>query len=266
MTAFRGLFCVDAFTDHAGSGNPAGVCLVEQPAGQAWMQMIAREMNLSETAFVVRQRDGFSLCWFTPKAEIELAGHPTLAAAHILWEEGYLAPGEPVRFFTKSGDLFARQKEGRIELDFPQVPEEPAFAPVDLVGSLGVQPCHTGKNRFDWLIEVETEQEVREMNPDFLRLVKIPMRGVIVTARATTPGIDFVSRFFAPAVGVNEDPVTGSAHCCLAPFWQRRLKKDTLTAYQASERGGYLYLEIGENSRVRIAGNAVTVWKGQLKI
>lgn len=266
MSPFQGLFCVDAFTDRVGSGNPAGVCLLEQPADPAWMQMIAREMNHSETAFVVRQKDGFSLCWFTPRIEIELAGHPTLAAAHILWEEGYLREDEPARFFTKSGLLLAKKNGDLIELDFPQEPEEPALAPEDLTGALGVQPCYSGKNRFDWLIEVETEREVRDLAPDFLRLAKIPLRGVIVTARAATPGFDFVSRFFAPAVGVNEDPVTGSAHCCLAPFWQKRLKKDPLAALQVSERGGVLRVRVDHAGRVKIAGKAVTVWKGSLTI
>jgi len=265
MKPFTGLFCVDAFTDRIGSGNPAGVCLLEYPKDPAWMQVIAREMNHSETAFLSPVEDGFSLCWFTPRAEIELAGHPTLAAAHILWEEGFLGKGEPARFFTKSGELTARKEGELIELDFPAVVEEPAFAPVDLVGALGVQPCYTGRNRFDWLIEVETEEEVRKLHPDVGRLVKIPMRGVIVTARSGRPGVDFTSRFFAPAVGVDEDPVTGSAHCCLAPFWQRRLKKDILVGYQASERGGMLYLKVAPSGRVKIAGKAVTVWKGALK-
>ena len=184
MKPFTGLFCVDAFSDRIGSGNPAGVCLLEEKKDPAWMQVIAREMNHSETAFLTREKDGFSLCWFTPRAEIELAGHPTLAAAHILWEEGFLKNDEPARFFTKSGELSARKEGELVELDFPAVVEEPAFAPLDLVGSLGVQPCYTGRNRYDWLLEVETEEEVCNLHPDFGRLTKIPMRGVIVDRKS----------------------------------------------------------------------------------
>lgn len=259
------LFCVDAFTDRIGAGNPAGVCLLKQPADPAWMQTVAREMNLSETAFVVLEKDGFGLCWFTPRTEVDLCGHATLATAHILWEEGYLNRDEPARFFTKSGTLLAGWHGGLIDLDFPLEPEEPVQAPAGLASALGIQPCYTGKNRFDYLIEVASEREVRTMAPDFTGLLKIPMRGVMVTSRASIPGFDFVSRFFAPSVGVNEDPVTGSAHCCLAPFWQKKLKKNILTAYQASERGGVLRVGLHTPGRVTIAGNAVTVWKGALK-
>ncbi|MCK9579621.1 MAG: PhzF family phenazine biosynthesis protein [Methanoregula sp.] len=264
MTSPDILFCVDAFAGHIGMGNPAGVCLLTEPADPAWMQMVAREMNLSETAFVLKEENGFGLRWFTPRVEIELAGHPTLATAHILWEEGYLTCNEPARFFTKSGILIAEKEGDHIELDFPEVPEESESAPAGLIEALGVQPYYTGKNRFDYLIEVASEREVREMAPDFHRLGKIPMRGVMVTARATTPGYDFVSRFFAPTVGVNEDPVTGSAHCCLFPFWQKRLGRDILTAFQASERGGVLSLRPGYQGRIKIGGKAVTVWKGSL--
>jgi len=256
------LFCVDAFADHIGAGNPAGVCLLGQPADPGWMQTLAREMNLSETAFVTRERKGFGLQWFTPRTEVDLCGHATLATAHILWEEGYLGGDAPARFFTKSGIITAKRAGDFIELDFPAMPEEPAPAPAGLSDALGIQPCYTGKNRFDYLIEVSSEREVRKTTPDFSGLSKIPMRGVIVTSRAATPGFDFVSRFFAPSVGVNEDPVTGSAHCCLAPYWQKKLQKNMLTAYQASERGGVLRIRLDPPDRVAIAGTAITVWKG----
>ncbi len=262
MSLRYNLFCVDAFADRIGQGNPAGVCLPERPADPAWMQAIAREMNMSETAFISREDDGFCLRWFTPRTEVDLCGHATLATAHILWETGYLGEDEPARFITKSGTLSAGKKGDLIEMDFPAVPEEPVPAPAGLSHALGIQSCYTGKNRFDWLVEAASEQEVRKMSPDFSGLAKIPMRGVIVTSRASTPGFDFVSRFFAPSVGIDEDPVTGSAHCCLGPFWQKRLKKNTLTAYQASERGGVLHVRMDTPDRVTIAGTAVTVWKG----
>jgi len=262
MLSHRKLFCIDAFAEKIGQGNPAGVCLLEREAEPAWMQAVAREMNLSETAFLAEQDDGFSLHWFTPRTEVDLCGHATLASAHIIWEEGYLEQEKITRFSTKSGPLTAVKRGDLIELDFPSLPEAPAPAPPGLCSSLGIQPVYTGKNRVDWLIEVGSEDDVRTLNPDFSSLRKIPMRGVIVTARASTPGIDFVSRFFAPAVGINEDPVTGSAHCCLFPYWREKLQKQKLTAYQCSERGGVLYLGPGPEGRVKIAGNAVTVWKG----
>ena len=265
MSLLHGLFCVDAFADRIGTGNPAGICLLDRPADPRWMQRVAREMNLSETAFIVSENDGFGLRWFTPRTEVDLCGHATLAAAHILWEEGYLGGDDPARFFTKSGVLSAQRAEDRIELDFPVVPEAPAPSPHGLSRSLGVRPTYTGKNRFDYLVEVASEQDVRTITPDFLGLSRIPMRGVIVTSRASTPGFDFVSRFFAPSVGVNEDPVTGSAHCCLAQYWQKKLKKNSLTAYQASERGGVLGIRLETPDRVIITGKAVTVWNGLLK-
>jgi PhzF family phenazine biosynthesis protein len=262
MSPRHSLFCVDAFADRIGTGNPAGVCILEQPADPAWMQMIAREMNLSETAFVARESDGFGLRWFTPRVELDLCGHATLATAHILREEGYLGAKESARFFTKSGILSAGLAGGLVELDFPALPEEPAPPPAGLSRALGIQSCYTGKNRFDWLVEAETEDQVRSMVPDFCGLAHIPMRGVIDTARASTPGFDFVSRFFAPSVGVNEDPVTGSAHCCLAPHWHKKLKKNAMTAFQASDRGGVVHVRTDTPDRVTIAGKAVTVWKG----
>jgi PhzF family phenazine biosynthesis protein len=266
MNFQNGLFCVDTFAGRIGTGNPAGVCLLGQPADPGWMQTIARELNLSETAFLVREMNGFNLRWFTPCAEVDLCGHATLASAHILWEERYLPPGETILFFTKSGTLLADKKGDGIELDFPAEPEEPVPAPAGLAKALGILPRYTGKNRYDYLIEVASEHEVRDMAPDFMSLKKIPMRGVIVTSRSSTPGFDFVSRYFAPSVGINEDPVTGSAHCCLAPYWQKKLVKNSMTAYQSSERGGEIRVRLDAPDRVTIAGNAVTVWKGTLKI
>lgn len=265
MSLRQGLFCVDAFADRIGTGNPAGVCLLTKPADTGWMQAVAREMNLSETAFVVQQENGFSLRWFTPAAEVELCGHGTLATAHILIEKGYLGIGETARFFTKSGVLAVRKTGGLIRMDFPAEPDNEVPVPAALADALWAKPCYTGRNRFDYLVEVASEEEVRNMAPDFLRLRQIPVRGVMVTATASMPGFDFVSRFFAPAVGINEDPVTGSAHCCLGPFWQKRLKKNDLVAFQVSERGGVVRLRLESPGRVKIAGTAITVWEGSLR-
>jgi PhzF family phenazine biosynthesis protein len=265
MMSFRhNLFCADAFADRIGTGNPAGVCLLEERADPAWMQAVAREMNLSETAFVVRERDCFCLRWFTPCAEVDLCGHATLATAHILEEEGFLERDRSARFTTRSGTISAERNGDLIEMDFPAVPEETTHTIPALCSALGIQPGYTGKNRFDYLVEVASEDEVRSISPDFSLLGKIPMRGVIVTARASSPEFDFVSRFFAPSVGINEDPVTGSAHCCLAPYWKKKLKKDTMVAFQASERGGVLHVRMDRPDRVTIAGNAITVWKGSI--
>jgi len=254
---------VDAFTDRPFTGNPAAVCVLPGPRDEAWMQHVAREMNLSETAFLYREGDGFRLRWFTPAVEVDLCGHATLASAHVLWEEGHLAPEEPARFYTRSGLLTAERKGDWIELDFPAEPEEAATAPPELIQALGVTPKYVGRNRFDFLIEVESEEIVRNLAPDFGLLRTVPMRGVMVTSRADSAPYDFVSRFFAPGAGVDEDPVTGSAHCCLGPFWQERLGKDEFVAYQASPRGGVVRVRVvGE--RVYLAGQAVTVLRGEL--
>jgi PhzF family phenazine biosynthesis protein len=254
------IYQVDAFTDRPFAGNPAGVCLLPRPAGQAWMQAVALEMNLAETAFLVRRDDGdgFDLRWFTPAAEVELCGHATLASAHVLWEAGVLPPGGQARFHTLSGLLAAERRGEWIEMDFPATPEQPAEAPGVLAEALGLTPRYVGRNIFDYLVEAADEAAVRGLEPDFTALRKLPVRGVIVTAPSASPEFDFVSRFFAPAVGIDEDPVTGSAHCCLTPFWARRLGKDEMTAFQASARGGTVRVrQAGE--RVKLAGQAVTV-------
>ncbi len=254
---------VDAFTDQPFAGNPAAVCVLAGPADEGWMQRVAREMNLSETAFLYPIDDGFHLRWFTPTTEVDLCGHATLASAHVLWEDGYLPPQREARFQTRSGLLLARRDGDWIELDFPAEPDEPATPPSELARALGVPISYVGQNRFDYLVEVESETLVRGLRPDFGLLAEIPTRGVIVTSRASMPGYDFVSRFFAPAVGIDEDPVTGSAHACLGPFWQRRLGKRELLAYQASPRGGTVRVRVGEG-RVYLGGQAVTVLRGEL--
>ena len=257
------LFQVDAFTNRPFAGNPAAVCLLEGPVDAAWMQDVAREMNLAETAFLQKQGDGYNLRWFTPAVEVDLCGHATLASAHVLWEEGYLPPQEQARFHTKSGLLTAARHGDWIEMNFPAKPEEPVESLSGLQEALGITPLYVGMSQFDCLVEVESEAAVRALQPDIASVTTIPARGIIVTARASTPGYDFVSRFFAPRVGVPEDPVTGSAHCVLAPFWASRLGREELTGYQASPRGGVVRVRLA-GERVLLGGQAVTVLRGEL--
>jgi predicted PhzF superfamily epimerase YddE/YHI9 len=254
---------VDAFTATPFAGNPAAVCVLPEPRDERWMQDVAREMNLSETAFLSRQADGFNLRWFTPAVEVDLCGHATLASAHVLWETGQLELDEQARFHTHSGLLLAGRKGEWIEMDFPVKAEEAAIAPPGLLQALGVTPVYVGKNQFDYLVEVESEEIVRGTQPDFSLLSTVEARGVIVTSRASTQVYDFVSRFFAPRVGVNEDPVTGSAHCCLAPYWCSKFGKDQLVGYQASPRGGVVRVRVS-GDRVYLGGQAVTVLRGEL--
>jgi PhzF family phenazine biosynthesis protein len=259
----RPIWLVDAFTSRPFGGNPAGVCLLQEQREAAWMQGVASDMNQAETAFVRPLEDGFDLRWFTPAIEIDLCGHATLASAHVLWETGALGPNSPARFHTRSGVLTAARKGDWIELDFPATPEEQVEAPLGLAEALGIEPRYVGKSRFDYLVEVDGEESVLKLEPDFGRLRTIPCRGVIVTSLAQNSDCDFVSRFFAPAAGINEDPVTGSSHCCLGPFWGRRLARDAFVARQLSPRGGLVKVHL-EGSRVFLGGQAVTVLKGEL--
>jgi predicted PhzF superfamily epimerase YddE/YHI9 len=264
------IYQVDAFTDRPFAGNPAGVCPLPLPAFPAagWMQAVAAEMNVAETAFLVRRRDGsgsgFDLRWFTPTVEVELCGHATLASAHLLWEVGLVAAEEPIRFHTLSGVLGAARDGEWIELDFPAEPASAlAEPPPRLAEMLGAPPVWVGANRFDLVVELVDEAAVRALAPDLRRLGALPYRGILVTARAAAPGYDVVSRFFAPATGIDEDPVTGSAHCCLGPYWCERLGKNPLLAYQASARGGRVRVELA-GDRVHLGGQAVTVLRGEL--
>ena len=258
-------FKVDSFTAEPFAGNPAGVCLLTEPRNERWMQAMAREMNLSETAFLLREGDGFRLRWFTPAVEVELCGHATLASAHVLWEEGVLAPSETARFATRSGELRASRSGDLIELDFPTKPEHPAEPPENLLEALRVKPLYLGRNVFDYLLLLDSEEAVRAVSPDFALLRSVTVRGVIVTAPSARPEFDFVSRFFAPAVGVDEDPVTGSAHCCLGPFWAVRLGKSELVGHQVSARGGVVNVRVA-GERVFLGGRAVTVLRGELTV
>ena len=256
---------VDAFTDRPFAGNPAAVCVLSEAAPEQWMLDVAREMNLSETAFLVPEDGGFRLRWFTPAVEVDLCGHATVASAHVLWQDGHLPPGAQARFHTRSGLLLADRRGDWIELDFPAKPAVPAEAPPGLLAALGCRAQAVMRNEFDYLLEMDSEAAVRAMAPDFAALKRIEARGVIATARASAAGFDFVSRFFAPAVGVDEDPVTGSAHCALGPYWGRRLGKTGMTAFQASARGGVVRVRLA-GERVILGGQAVTVMAGELLV
>ncbi len=257
------LYQIDAFADGPFTGNPAGVCLLGEERSAQWMQNVALEMNLSETAFLRRRGEEFDLRWFTPSEEVDLCGHATLASAHFLWESGILEPSQPALFQTRSGLLSARKDDGAIEMDFPAEPESACPAPTGLEEALGLTaPLYVGRNRFDLLVEAAHADAVRGLSPDFTKLRKIPVRGVIVTSRADSNDCDFVSRFFAPAAGVDEDPVTGSAHCCLGPFWSRRLGKDELAGRQLSRRGGTVGVRV-RGDRVLLRGRAVTIFRLQ---
>jgi PhzF family phenazine biosynthesis protein len=257
------LFHVDAFTNKPFAGNPAAVCILSDQRPDAWLQQVGAEMNLSETAFVQRQDDGFRLRWFTPKVEVDLCGHATLASAHVLWEEGHAKPSEIIRFHTRSGVLTASRNGSIIELDFPLIPEEPAAPPPGVAEALGVDFKYVGKGRFDYLLEVESEAVLRSLAPNFRQLTGLAVRGLIVTSRSARPEFDFVSRFFAPGAGIDEDPVTGSAHCCLATYWRKHLHKDSFVAYQASSRGGVVRVRIS-GDRAILGGQVVTVTRGEL--
>jgi PhzF family phenazine biosynthesis protein len=257
------LYHVDAFTDRPFEGNPAAICILNETRPAAWMQSVAAEMNLAETAFVRRLDSDYELRWFTPTIEVDLCGHATLASAHVLWREGLAGNDESVRFQTKSGALTCSRAGGIIEMDFPAIPIAEQQAPDDLIDTLGVRPTYTGASKF-YLLLVESEAIVRAVQPNFDALRRVAdTRGVIITSPSTDPRFDFVSRFFAPGAGINEDPVTGSAHCCLAPFWSKRLGKTAMTGFQASRRGGIVHARLA-GDRVVLGGKAITVSRGEL--
>jgi predicted PhzF superfamily epimerase YddE/YHI9 len=253
---------VDAFTDTPFRGNPAGVCVLDAPRTAQWMQSVAAEMNVAETAFLEPRADGFGLRWFTPLVEVDLCGHATIASAHVLWETARLPASAQARFHTRSGLLTADRRGAWIELDLPATPAAAAEAPPALA-ALGVTPKWIGRSRFDYLVEVDSEETVRGVVPDLKALAAVDTRGVIVTAPSASRGYDFVSRFFAPRAGIDEDPVTGSSHCCLGPYWAARLGKQEMTAYQASARGGIVRIRL-DGDRIHLAGQAVTVLRGVL--
>ena len=257
------LHVIDAFTNRPFAGNPAAVCLLPEPRDAAWMQRIAHEMNLSETAFLHQLPEGFALRWFTPATEVDLCGHATLASAHALWETGVLKADEPAIFLTRSGRLSCLRVGDWIAMDFPATPVTAIAPEPELAEELGAVPVFIGRTAFDLFVEIEDEDAVRGLRPDLTRLSRRPFRGVIVTAWSSTPDFAFVSRFFAPACGINEDPVTGSAHCALGPYWQAKLGRSDFMAYQASARGGTVKVSV-RGERVLLGGQAVTVSRIEL--
>jgi PhzF family phenazine biosynthesis protein len=259
------LYTVDAFTDKPFSGNPAAVCILDNPLEESLMKKIAFEMNLSETAFLHKENDGYGLRWFTPAVEVDLCGHATLASSHILWESDRLKSNEAANFHTRSGLLTAVRNHDAIELNFPLIEESEIKPLPELEKALGAKPIYTGMTKWNYIVEFDSEDTVRSLNPDFDLLQSLPAWGTIVTAKASIHGYDFVSRFFAPEKGIKEDPVTGSAHCVLGPFWQKRLNKNVFKAYQVSQRGGTVGVKV-ENSRVHLSGKAVTVLSGEIQL
>lgn len=253
---------VDSFTNTPFAGNPAGVCVMDGPADESWMQAVAMEMNLSETAFLYPRDTGYSLRWFTPICEVPLCGHATLASAHVLFADGHVPGDREIAFDTKSGRLGAAFDGGWIRLNFPATPIEETTVPDGLESALGAEIAHIVKAGADLLAEFTAEETVRRLDPDFTALARFPVKGVIVTA-AGSGDYDCVSRFFAPSLGINEDPVTGAAHCAIAPYWHRKLGRTELTAFQASARGGMLRLKLA-GDRIDIFGQAVITIRGEL--
>jgi PhzF family phenazine biosynthesis protein len=255
---------VDAFTDRPFSGNPAAVCLLEGPAPEGWMKAVAREMNLSETAFVHRDGEQYRLRWFTPAKEVVLCGHATLASAHVLWQEGILADAEPARFETLSGRLTCRREPAGIAMDFPANPATPAPAPAGLWEAMGMEPCPVLRNRLDYLLLVTDAATVRHVAPDFKALARLSdVHGFVVTAPSDDPAHDYLCRYFVPSFGIDEDPVTGSIQTALGPYWAGRLGKREMRSHQASARGGSMRVR-PQADRVVLVGNAMTTLTGRL--
>ncbi len=257
------LIQVDAFTGKPFAGNPAAVCLLDDERDPTWMQDVAAEMNLSETAFVSRRKGDFDLRWFTPKIEVDLCGHATLASAHVLWAENEVGGSQSITFHTRSGPLVCHKRTDRIEMDFPARPVEEADPPPGMIDALGVKPESVWRSAVSYLVELGSEDDVRDAAPDFPALGAIPDAWVCITAVAGTSGFDFVSRFFGPQAGIDEDPVTGSAHCALADFWSKKSGRTDFRAYQCSKRGGVVQVAI-DGDRIRLGGQAVTVFRGEL--
>lgn len=261
------IYQVDAFTKQPFSGNPAAVCILPTKRSSRWMQALTSEMNLSETAFLVAEEEGFELRWFTPKKEVSLCGHAALASAHVLYERGVIHPNREIQFYTLSGLLTARlQPDNWIELDFPTKQVSQAEPPDGLLQALGIsEPLYVGQNTSgSYLIEIENETILQSLSPDSNALVRTGVNAVMVTS-VSKGEYDFTSRNFAPRMGTPEDPVTGSAHCTLGPYWQRRMKKNSFFTYQASSRGGSLKVVV-VNDRVLLYGQAVTVAKSELLV
>ena len=258
------VFVVDAFAEKPFAGNPAAVVFLDAPRDDAWRAAVAGEFNLSETAFVEAEGDAFRLRWFTPAVEVPLCGHATLASAHALWESGRVAAGREIRFETKSGTLTARRDGEWIILDLPALPVRAAKPPAGLLAALADTPLALAENDGVFLLEMDSEETVRRAAPDLVKWSAVTRKGLLLTSASRRKSHDFVSRCFFPADGIPEDPVTGSAHCALGPYWAARLGKPVLTAYQASKRGGLLLVRVKE-SRVDVGGRAFTAWTGTLR-
>jgi len=256
------LFQVDAFTKQLFKGNPAGVCILHENVknNDELMQNIAMEMNVSETAFVTKKNDEYDLRWFTPETEVEFCGHATLSSAHILWETGLVQNDETIVFNTKSGKLLATKTDDRIELDFPAIEVTEISSKEMINNGLGVKPLFTGTDGKRYLLEINDYDELIKMKPNFEKLKEIGKTAFMITCESQDDKYDFYSRFFAPSIGINEDPVTGSAHSYLVPYWARKLNKSILYAFQASKRGGEIECELNKE-RVLLRGNAKTVFK-----
>ncbi|QGQ45801.1 PhzF family phenazine biosynthesis protein [Metabacillus sediminilitoris] len=259
------LSILNTFSDQAFRGNPAAVCLLSEEKGSSWMQSIAKEMNLPVTAFINEFKSDYYLRWFTPSTEIPICGHGTLASSFFLWENGYVENEKVIAFQTKSGLLKAQFIDGWVQLEFPSNLEEKTIAPDLLISALGVEPTYVGKNKLDYLVEVESEDTVKNLIPNIDLISQLPVRGVIVTSKSNSNEYDFVSRFFSPAQGIIEDYVNGSSHCCLGPYWKNKLHKTDFIAYQASERGGILKVKL-LGDKVLLSGKAVTIFEGKLTV
>lgn len=257
------LMYVDAFTDRPFTGNPAAVCVLTEAQPESWMASIARETNQPATVFLTPSETGYFIRWFTPSQELPLCGHGTLAAAHTLWTEGYVSSEQTITLHYQGGDLTARRNGDWIQMDFPAILNRPASAPTLLLDGLGVEPCYVGRSSHSYLVEVGSEAEVRTLSPDIALLAQLDLANVIVTSPAANERFDFISRYFAPAHGLAEDAVTGSAHCCLAPYWATRLGKSEMVGYQASARGGTVRVTLLDD-RVLLGGQAVTVMRGEV--
>jgi len=252
---------VDAFADRLFAGNPAAVCPLEDWLSDELMQSIAVENNLSETAFIVHEPEGWRIRWFTPGGEVDLCGHATLGTAWVMFRHGMIE-GDEVRFQSRSGELRVAREGERLTLDFPVLPMEGCEVPEEMKTGLGIRPVEVYRG-MDYMAVLESEEQVLSLNPEFHILRRFGLRGVIVTA----PGIevDFVCRYFAPAYGIDEDPVTGSAHCALAPYWAKRLGRPDLTARQLSRRGGSLFCRV-QNGRVLISGRVIPYLTGTIRL
>jgi PhzF family phenazine biosynthesis protein len=261
------IYQVDAFTNEIFKGNPAGVCILPSntTVNNILLQNIAMEMNLSETAFLIKEKSEYNLRWFTPEVEVDFCGHATLASAHILWEIGLENIENELIFNTKSGKLFAKKIKNKIELNFPIFEVNEVQSDDRINVSLGINPIFIGTDNKRYLIEIENYEDLLEINPDFNHLKDIGKTVFMVTCKSENPKYDFYSRFFAPSVGINEDPVTGSAHSYLVPYWANKLKKRILNSYQASKRGGELECELTDNKRVLLRGQATTVFEIEMK-